>query len=502
LVGVWAFTGLTGAAAPSLRAALMASAALLATGTGRGRDALAALALSGAAMLAVDPGLISDLSFQLSVLATLGLITLQPRLAALVPAWPAWVREPLAATLAAELATAPLIAATFHQLSLVAPLANSLVAPVIPIATIGGAVGLATAALIPPLADGVGLLLTLLTGYLVRVILETAALPRATTPIGDISPAAVTLYAGLLLSWAIAPTPEGRSLVTAVRSAGARPLLAGLAAFLATGLVTWSGSVAAANPVLSLSVLDVGEGDALFLRSPGQRTVLIDGGPSPPDLMTQLGRRLGIAERTVSLALLSAADGERLPAAVAALERYPAEVVVGPPEGSTSALYARWRAAAAASRYVDGSQPTAVEVEPGVVLEVLPTPPLASPTRPAGPPQRTLVIRLVYGEVAVLIAPSLTADVAASLRAEGWSLAADALVVPRHGDAASVSPALLTAVSPALAVISVGARSRLGHPAPRTLEALAGVPIYRTDLQGTINLRSDGRRLWVAPDGG
>lgn len=499
LLGVWAFAALTGGAAPSIRAAIMASVALLATGTGRGRDALAALALASAGMLAVDPRLVSDLSFQLSVCATLGLIALQPRVAALMPGLHPLVREPIAATLAAQLATAPLLAATFHQLSLVAPLANALVAPAIPVATIGGGIGAAIAIVLPAVASGIGFVLALPTSYVVAVIEHSAAVPHATTPVGDVVPAVVALYAAALLVWAIAPTPEGRGFAAAIRTTSfARPAAA-VVAFAGAGMLAWGASATADAP-FTLWVLDVGEGDAILLRTPGQRTVLIDGGPDPTALLDHLGRRLGIAERNLSIAVLTAADGERLPGSVAALERYPAGLTVAPPEGSASALYERWRAATAGSTQLFGDAPTRIDVEPGLAIELLASGPLASPARPDGLPLRTLVVRIMHGEVTALVAPTLTADGARQAIADGWPLAADVLVVPRHGDGQSLSPAMLDAVDPSLAIISVGARNRAGHPAGQALSALGGIPTFRTDLHGTIELISDGRRLWVVPE--
>src|SRR5579871_867027 len=124
LLGVWGFTLLTGGGAPSVRAALMATVAVLARGTGRGGDALGALAIACAIMLALDPGQAAELGFQISALATLGVITLEPRVTTLLARVPAILREPLAATFAAELATSPLLAITFHQIAPASPIAH------------------------------------------------------------------------------------------------------------------------------------------------------------------------------------------------------------------------------------------------------------------------------------------------------------------------------------------------------------------------------------------
>ena len=79
-------------------------------------------------------------------------------------------------------------------------------------------------------------------------------------------------------------------------------------------------------------------------------------------------------------------------------------------------------------------------------------------------------------------------------------LRADALVVPHHGSATSSTRPFLDAVQPAVAVVSVGARNPYGHPVPEVMARYQGVAVYRTDEVGSVALRSDGARLWVAPE--
>jgi competence protein ComEC len=90
----------------------------------------------------------------------------------------------------------------------------------------------------------------------------------------------------------------------------------------------------------------------------------------------------------------------------------------------------------------------------------------------------------------------------ALLDAEPGGLSAQVLKVPHHGSATGLSPELLAAIHPAVALISVGAKNPYGHPAANTLRLLhdAGVTTYRTDLQGTIELLSDGRQVWARPE--
>ncbi len=498
LVGVWIFAFLAGGTAPSLRAAIMASLALVAGQTGRGTDALVALVLAASAMLIHDPRLVLDLSFQLSGLATLGLIALSPRIAPLVGRLPRVVGEPLAATIAAELVTAPLIAQTFFQVSLVAPITNLVVAPLIPIATIGGAIGVALAALLPPTAPLIGAALLLPTGGIVGVAEVAGALPHVLLTLGTIPTGLLVLYALALLAWAVIPTPEGQRLLALASAApigrGAYAVGGAAVAFV----LAVAPGLAEQSPALRVTVLDVGDGDAVLIRTPGGQTVLVDGGPNPSALLSELGHRLGPLERNLTVAVLTGADQQRLAGAVAAAERYPARIAISPPERSPAALAERWNAAVRDHALV-ATDPVAIELEPGLRLDVFPTVPV--PMAQANPPlQRSLALRLTHGDVALLLAPSLTPEAARALLAEGWLLQADALVVPRQGESRGLNAQMLAAIDPAIAVISVGARNRAGLPSADVLKTLGDVPVLRTDRHGSVEVRSDGKRIWVSPE--
>jgi competence protein ComEC len=495
LVGVAIFTVLAGATAPSLRAAIMATVALFVLSTGRGTDALLALALAASVMVLLDPQLIADLSFQLSALATLGLIALSPRIAALMPRIPGSIAEPLSTTIAAQVATTPLLVLTFFQVSLLAPLTNVLVAPLIPITTIGGAICVAVAAAIPAATAILGALLFLPTGIIVAVAESSAALPSALVAVGAVPAMALTLYAIGLLCWAIFPTPEGRQLLELARS----PRLAVAVVVLPVTLVGASLAApgAAGQPYLIATVLDVGEGNAVFIRTPGGRTIFIDGGSNPSAALSQVGRRLGPLERELSVAVLTGQDQARLPGAIAVAERYAVSHAFAPPQQAPSALAKRWNAVVS-GRTHSGEEPVNLELEPGVILELWPTVPVA--VEQANPPlQRTYVARISYGTVSLLLAPSLTPDAAQALLAAGTSLATDVLLVPRAGDGRGLNSDLLAAIDPSVAIIAVGARNR-SLPASEVLSLLGEIPTYRTDRHGSIEVRTDGARLWLIPE--
>ncbi len=142
---------LVAGASPSVnRAAVMAGIGLTARANGRSGPALGALGWAIAALLLIDPGTVADPGFELSGLATAGLIAWSAPLAGRLgrvrfegTGPPAWLAESLAISIAAEAATLPVVLATFGRLALVAPLANLVIVPLVPVAMAAGAVALA-----------------------------------------------------------------------------------------------------------------------------------------------------------------------------------------------------------------------------------------------------------------------------------------------------------------------------------------------------------------------
>jgi competence protein ComEC len=274
-------------------------------------------------------------------------------------------------------------------------------------------------------------------------------------------------------------------------------VLISLAAFVAIAAGTRGAD---ARGPLVVTVLDVDQGDAVFVRTPRGRAILVDGGPNPPALLAALGRRMGPVERSFALAALTRADAEHLPGMVAALDRYPAGLQIGPAGSNVSALEQRWRGAAAADRLLSVDAPTSLAVEPDLAIDLFPTSPIAGPPGGDPSPQRSLILRIRYGAVAVLIAPTSTPAEIARAASAGWNISADALVVPRHGGKDSLDSGTISMVRPSVGVISVGARNREGAPTKETLKLLEQVKVLRTDLNGSVELTTDGSSLRVTSE--
>jgi len=181
---VAAYVLISGAGPAAIRSAVMAGAAMLAAAGARRTDPVPMLALVAALMLAISPQLVEDPGFQLSFLGTAGILLLAAPLAARIPG-PRLVAEPFAVTVAAELATFPIMAGTFGVISIVGPLANALVLPLLPVMIVTGATGAILSALNPAF----GWALLQLTGLGTTVVTTVArvlgAVPGAAIQVGN-----------------------------------------------------------------------------------------------------------------------------------------------------------------------------------------------------------------------------------------------------------------------------------------------------------------------------
>jgi ComEC/Rec2-related protein len=339
LLAVGAYAAIGGGGPAALRAAIMGALLVLASALGRAYNVYIALALAVLGMTAVEPLVIYDAGFQLTVLATFGLPLLVPPIQRVLAApfrgapGVAVIAELLAVTLAAQLATLPVLAVTFHQVSLIAPLANLLTVPLLAPLLIAGA-SLATLGLTAALGQPILLGATLTLGwiawpllwYVDRVIELCAALPFSALMASDVPALAiVAYYAALALAvWGVPAlvrrlrqrphseeaAPPANAIHEIPHKAGQARLAARLMASLA--LVATLSSAGAALPALAngptarLDFLDVGpNGEATLLRLSSGVTVLINGGPDGTSLNAALASRLPFYQRALDLPVLT-----------------------------------------------------------------------------------------------------------------------------------------------------------------------------------------------------
>ena len=331
ILAVWLYSLLTGLPPSATRAATMCTLTLAAKLVGRGGDALSFLCLSGAIMAGLDPYILYDLGFQLSFLATAGLVLLEPVIRGWLTRLPGWLAASLSVTLAAQLATLPIMVGSFHTLSLVAPIANLLIVPMLPALMVLGALLVALGSVSMSIGHLFAPAVWLYSTYLVEVISYAARLPHAAVPTGGLGAAAVATYYLVLLGlgfWSQAEARQLRGMAISFTSRLPRWVLAGaLAALLCLAALVSSGRP---DGKTHLYFLDVGDGYATLIRGPDGHFILVDGGPSPTSIATALGRRLGFFDRRLDAVLLTGYSGSRIAGLIDAVRRHPVGMVVQP----------------------------------------------------------------------------------------------------------------------------------------------------------------------------
>jgi competence protein ComEC len=254
---------------------------------------------------------------------------------------------------------------------------------------------------------------------------------------------------------------------------------------VATGL-TWHLVARRPDGLLHVTVLDVGRGDAVLIQSPTGRHILVDGGPSSIALSEALGRRLPILDRRIDWVVLGGTDNDQIAGLTGTIERYPIGNVLlaGPAGGST---YRRLIdiLMEAGIPVIPAQEGQTLELGGGARLEVVAV------------GEHGAVLLISYNRSRVLLATGADPSLLMNMAQEGSIGNVTAALLADGGALAVNPPEWLDQLQPWLAMISVEAGSSRDIPSPEVLDALQGTTILRTDLNGWIELTSDGEQLWV-----
>lgn len=259
--------------------------------------------------------------------------------------------------------------------------------------------------------------------------------------------------------------------------------------------------VGAPTGLLTVAMLDVGQGDAIYIESPTGVQVIVDGGPGNA-LLQQLPKVMPLFDRSIDALVETHPDLDHIGGFVDVVGRYAVGAFVEPgiPKDTEAATVLEQKITDNnIPRYIARRGMT-LDLGGGVILEVLYPDRDVSRLNQNIANEGCVVARLVYGEVSMLLTCDMSAEMEGRvLELEGGELASDILKVAHHGSKYSSTDAFVAAVAPAFAAISVGARNTYGHPAESTLTTLEerGAKVLRTDQEGTIVFKSDGSQVWV-----
>jgi competence protein ComEC len=475
------YAQLVGGDAPVVRAAVMAGVLVVGRALDLDADLGNLLGLAALALLVHRPSAIADIGFQLSFAATLGILLLTPVFVERLPRLPLRLELALAASLAAQTAITPLLAFHFNRLAPAALGLNLVAVPLSAVVLVTGALVLVAALLAPPLASAMGDV-AWIAAHGLLVSGEPGRWPlldvRAPAP----GAAAVAVYlAGLVFLH--------------------RRRLLGSLPFLTLGVVLFvRGPGAVADGRLALTVLDVGQGDCLVMRSPRGRVWLVDAAGGFDD-------RFDVGEAVVGPYLW--AQGLRRVEGLVVTHAHPDHIGGVPFLLRSFALGEVWegvaprrdRGYAALDAALKAGRASRRTVARGVATEWDGVEMRTAWPDPSGPPpwatrnDDSVVLYVRYGAVRFL----LTGDIEEGAESRLDPARAPVLKVPHHGSRSSSGEGFIAAVGPRLAVVSAGYRNRFGHPHPAVVDRLmaAGARLYRTDRDGAVTVSTDGTSIWV-----
>jgi competence protein ComEC len=506
------YTLFVGAAAAVVRAAVMSVVAVWGKHFGRQNSAPNALFATALVMTAWNPYTLWDLGFLLSFAATLGLIVFtdpfqrgfEGLLARLIPArWaePAakYLHEPLVLSTCSQLTTMPIILYSFGTLSIVTLLSNALILPLQTqvmlwgtAATIGGLVWM-------PLGRVLGWVAWLFLAGTIWSVEATARLPYAAVNLGAVSPVLVWTWYGVLAAgaWLLVQTTERRREVWQALRQGFSswvservPLKMVLGGLLVTAVLIWLAVASLPDGKLHVTFLDLDKGDAVYIRTPSGRQVLISGATSS-EMAAHLGRRMPFWDRSLDLVVLTQAGSGQWTALLPVLERVQVEYMLYAPQVCT------WGACAQGQELVreqgiivqQAIGGMVADLGLGVVLTVL-HPPDARSSEQDDP----VVVRVDYGQTCFLIAGSAGQRALEAMLARGENVRCDVLQVRSRGGEPAAGPVFQDTVRPALIVLSGEQDDRAKSAASAAAErwSLSGVTALSMGEYGRIEIVSDG----------
>lgn len=490
------------------RSVAMALILLTSFAAGRRYDFPTSLALSALVLCLLDSSIVFDLGAQLTYACCLGVYLTMPRSDAARPRKQPWHALSFVcwATFGAWLFASPLLISTFHRLVLLAGLANLVAVPLSVVLLYVGLLAIVFGMIWLPLAVPLCSVARILLETLLRVTTFCDALPLAGVDQLHLGSGAIILWyvvaiAGLWAlrsktPWQLASEVDRRKLTVGAGSAACLALI-----FLGFSLRP--------SDTLRLHVLSVGAGQCVLAQLPGGGNILLDAGMETTGSLSAMQASREVLpflalKRVQSLEaiVLSHPHEDHCNLAAQIMQALPTRsLIIGPDAGAEASWpgtlqVARQRGVQVIPAGAGGS----LKLAPECKLDFLePTSLLTATDEDTN--NNSLVSRLVYRQVRVLLPADLQAEgerrMLRDYRHDPEALRAEVLLAPHHASVYSGTPELLKTVAPEVVLISCGRGTRQPRPAALRVFENLGLPVWRTDVSGTISLSTDGRTVRV-----
>ena len=502
VIGIIFYTILVGGGAAVVRAALMGILALFAKQVGRRQFALNTLLAVALLMCLWNPLYIWDVGFQLSFFATLGLILYAdpfsqfanrlitkyfPASASTAEKFAELFSEFVLLTLAAQVTTIPIMAYHFQRISLVSFIANPFILPAQPAVMILGGLALLLSLIWFPLGQLAAWVTWPFVVYTIRLVELFDRVPHGTLFLGDLSIWFVIFFYAALF----AVTFGGSRLKDWYQSMKQDrlkiPAGTGLIVLVLALLLVGRAAVAVPDQLLHVTFLDVGSADAVLIKTPTGKHILINGGPSVTTLSDELGRRLPAFNRKLDWLIIAGTNEEDVAALPRVIERYAPDAALW--SGNTEASFS----SRVLNEYLSLSDIAVVNAEPEQLLELGEGATLRVLT--AGP--RGAILLIEWKNFRALLPIGISFEALDELH-NGTSIGpVNVLLLADAGYAASNPPEWISNLNPELVLLSVSAADENGMPEREVLESVKDYDLLRTDQNGWIEVTTDGTQMWV-----
>jgi competence protein ComEC len=500
IIGITFYTILVGADAAVVRAALMGSLALFAKQVGRRQFALNTLLAVALLMCLWNPLFIWDVGFQLSFFATLGLILYADPFSQfanriIIKYIPASAAEKSAElfsefvllTLAAQVATIPIMAYHFQRISLVSFIANPFILPPQPAVMILGGLAVLLSLIWLPLGQIAAWVAWPFVVYTIRMVELFDRVPHGTLFLGKLSVWFVIAAYAVLLSVTFGADRLKEWFQSFKRDQLKVPAGTGLILLLLALLLVWRAALAIPDRLLHITFLDVGSADAVLIETPSGKHVLINGGPSVTILSDELGRRLPAFNRKLDWLIVAGTEEDDVAALPRVIERYPPNAVLwsGNTQASFSSRVLNEYLSLQDFPVTNAEADQILDLGEGATMKVLTT----------GP--RGAVLLVEWKNFRTLLPIGMSFEALDELRNGAKIGPVSVLSLADAGYEASNPPEWIANLNPDIVELSVDAADQNGMPDSSVLESVKDYELLRTDQNGWIEITTNGEQMWV-----
>ncbi len=501
-LGLVSYMVLIGSPPSVVRSTIMAIVLLVGPFLERRTDVYQSLGVAAMMLLVADTNNLFNVGFQLSFAAVLSIVYFYPFFVNILNRIPERFEEikmlnPVlklfAVSLAAQLGTLPFTAYYFDRISIVSLFANLVVVPIVGVNVMLGFATLASSAVSSWVAQCYAALNEWLVTFLLGFVKVAADVPYAYVQTERLGTSFPILYYLCLIG-----------IVNISQKKVVKSTL--IACLVVLNCLIYAELVNGTGRDLTVTAIDVGQGDALLIEFPGGTNMLVDAGPrslnydSGERIVAPFLRHKGV-ERLDAI-MLSHPHSDHIGGVPYLLEHFGVARLLEPSFRGESSLYRKIHNVAR-SRSVPVfhySTGDTIDIDDNARLYVLH--PYAQTDSATNLNNASIVVKLVYGATEILLTGDAELEVEKKLlRRYAAFLRSDLLKAAHHGSSTSSSQGLVKAVRPAMTIVSVGRNNKFRHPSPSVMELFRkeAIRILRTDKEGAIVLESDGKEWKVVP---